>query len=200
MRVKILSAFLLSTLAGSAQTPASGDVPKRTIFGSSSQRAQPAPQAPALVKPSTTSSPENGRGASSRALDTLNSSTEDLNVIRDGNVRRLSSDGCAPEVSARINDLRARLQAAGVVVASPPSQRTDQAGSENASLALASDWFKRSADGSSSAAAAAKAKEKEDLLDSVLPGKKSAETPGQDTANLKAELERLLTTCTAAKR
>jgi hypothetical protein len=168
------------------------ETPKRTIFDSTNQsprlvRAnEPVAQAP---KPALSSSPISAAGASSRALDALNSSQEDLNAIRDGNIRRLTSGGCAPDVSARIAELAAKLHT------NAPTNST--VGSESATLALASEWYRRPGD----AASVKQGKDQKDaLLDAVLPGAKSAAAGGQDTASLRAELDRLLTTCPAPKR
>lgn len=169
-----------------------GEIPKRTIFDSNNQsprlvRAnEPAAEA---TKPALSSSPISLTGASSRALDALNSSQEDLNAIRDGNVRRLATGGCAPDVSARIADLAAKLHM------NAPGDAT--VGSESATLALASDWYKRPGDASSVKQGK---DQKEALLDAVLPTTKLAAGGAQDLANLRAELDRLLTTCPAAKR
>jgi hypothetical protein len=168
-----------------------GETPKRTIFDSTNQSPQlvRANEPAAVNKPALSSSPISAAGASSRALDALNSSQEDLNAIRDGNIRRLTSGGCAPDVSARIADLAAKLHT------NAPANST--VGSESATLALASDWYKRPGD----AASVKQGKDQKDaLLDMVLPGAKSAPAGGQDTAGLRAELDRLLTTCPAPKR
>jgi len=183
MRSTLVPAAILfpaALLHAQAQT----DVPKRTIFDSSNQppRLVKATEAP---KPPVASGASKTAPASSRALDALTSSQEDLNAIRDGNVRRLTT-GCAPDVSARIADLAAQLHL--------NAPANTQAGSESATLALASDWYKRPGDSS----AVVKGKDqKEALLDTVLPGTKPA---AQDMASLRAELDRLLTTCPAAKR
>src|SRR5579862_8657403 len=76
---------------------ASSEIPKRTIYDSNNQAPKlvktTAPATDAAKPPSAVGS-NNSRVASSPALDTLSSSTEDLNVIRDGNVRRLTTGGC----------------------------------------------------------------------------------------------------------
>lgn len=202
MRGKLLT-WMLSAGVLSAQ---SADVPKRTLFNSSSQTA------PKLVKP--TSSPaepakpapanDNSRGASSRALDTLNSSNEDLNLIRDGNVRGLTAGGCAPESSARIGDIASKLQASGVSLdglkmdgLKMPAGTTARPGSEGAVLVMASDWYKRTGDASSTASGK---DQKEALLDSVLPGATSSVSSGQDVAGLRTELDHLLASCAPVKR
>jgi len=149
----------------------------------------------AVKAPVARPAPDNARNPGSSALDALSSSTENLNLIRDGNVRRLTGDGCAPEVSARIHDLRARLG-----IATPPAAETRNPGTESAALALASGWFKSP----SEAAAVAAQQKKTDLLDSVLPGSektaKPAETPAPDAADLRMELDHLVASCGGGKR
>ncbi len=118
-----------------------------------------------------------------------------MNLIRDSNVRKLTNDGCAPEASARINDLRSRLG-----IAAPAAAANKNAGSETAALALASGWFKAPSDGTPGVGQ----QKKSDLLDSVLPGAdktaKPAEAREQDASALQAELDHLLSSCSGAKR
>lgn len=188
--MRAFTLLILATLTICGQTP---DSPKRTIFDSRSPNLRK-PDAPAAeaAKPSPRA-PETGRAADSSALDALISSTENLNAIRDSNVRKLTGDGCAPEVSARIHDLRSRL---GIT---PPSEKKNP-GSEPAALALASSWFKGTPDG----APVASQQKKSDLLDSVLPGAektaKPAEPQDRDAGELKVELEHLLASCAGTKR
>ncbi len=178
------------------------DAPKRTLFDSKGATLKkPEPPAADVAKPRETAAPENARGASERALDSLGTSTENLNEIRDSNVRRLTGDGCAPEVSARIADLRTRLQMATGApdVAVKSSNVREDSGS--ATLAMASNWFKSGSAGSS---LIAKDKSNE-LLDSVLPdspARKPADSRAEyrDAAGLKSEIEHLLATCPGAKR
>jgi hypothetical protein len=189
VKTRSIAFLMLSGMVIYAQTGQPQEAPKRTVYDS---------------KPQTTAKPvpENGRGgASYRALDALGASNEDMNVIRDGNVRRLTQDGCAPEVSARIADVRNKLQALGVETrAGREDSKTD-----TTTQALASNWFKAAGD---SKASASKDKTGE-LLDSVLPqaaGKDTGETKGRDAgtpeniAGLKAELEHLYAACPAGKR
>jgi hypothetical protein len=189
IRMNICLAFMLPAALVYGQTQ--GETPKRTIFDSNNQTPRlvkaTAAEAP---RPPAASGPHNGGGASSRALDALTSSQEDLNAIRDGNVRRLTTGGCAPDVSARIADLAARLH----LNAPANIQSNPQVGSESATLALASDWFKRPGDTSSRTQGK---DQKTALLESVLPG---AQPAALDAASLKGELDRLLTTCPAVKR
>jgi hypothetical protein len=126
---------------------------------------------------------------------------EDLNAIRDNNVRSLTKDGCAPEVSARIADLRTRLR---IATGAPDvaGKRSGNAGEDPGSetLTMASNWFKSAIAGSS---LIAKDKSSE-LLDSVLPDsptRKPADvrTEDRDATGLKAEIEHLLATCPAKR-
>jgi hypothetical protein len=206
--MRVIAFLMLPGIAMFGQTsppPASNEPPKRTLFDSKGQTtSKPAAPPPQAVKPSGGAAPESGRGASYRALDALGASTEDMNAIRDSNVRRLTKDGCAPEVSARIADLRSKLQAAGVDTG--PAERSARAGREESgpdtsTLAVASNWFKATGENK---APAAKDKSN-DLLDSVLPaaGKGVSEAKPreqEDVASLKTELEHLYAACPAAKR
>jgi hypothetical protein len=205
-----INAVIFMMFSGIALYGQTAEAPKRTVFDSKGQELKraAAPAADTYKPAGAAGVPENGRGASYRALDTLSSSTEDMNAIRDSNVRRLTKDGCAPEVSARIGDLRSRLQAAGVAPdATEKSSRAvrEDSGSDSSTLALASNWFKATGNGK---ATAAPVKDKSiDLLDSVLPiaaGKDAIEAkdprPSQDIASLKAELEHLYAACPGAKR
>lgn len=181
--MRALTFVMLSGFVLYGQT---AEAPKRTVFDSKAQEQKKSP------------TPESGKGASYRALDALTSSTEDMNVIRDSNVRRLTKDGCAPEVSARIADLRSKLPD-GIA----KSARADSA-PDNSALVLASNWFKAASDNKSTAAPA---KDKSiDLLDSVLPataGKTAVEakpTRPEDIVSMRAELEHLYAACPGAKR
>jgi hypothetical protein len=182
------------------------ETPKRTIVGSgvdSGSRSAPKlvrPTAPPADAEKPVPASDNSRGASSRALDALNSSNEDLNVIRDKNVRGLTAGGCAPESAARIADIAAKLQGAGVSVdvAKTPRDGDDvRPGSETAMLALASDWFKRTGDAVS---ATSGKDQKEALLNSVMPGAGRSAASEADVTNLKTELDHLLASCAGVKR
>jgi hypothetical protein len=220
-----LAGFIVCMCAG--QTPPPPDNPQRTIRDTAGFKSQndPAkasdPKAEPLQKPAPqrnaaatgsfaceeatascgavkTSARDIGRGASAGALDSLDSSTENLNVIRDANLKRLLKDGCAPAVSARIMELRARLDI--------PTEKTDPAGREgskpeNSAVDLASAWYKAPATAANANTAAAN--KSVDLLDAVLPVAKteaaSKKAPGSDTEALKIELDHLLTVCPSAK-
>jgi hypothetical protein len=195
----IVCVLYMSVAVCGQSTP---DAPKRTLFDSKGETLKKAEPAAEAAKSRDAAVPENARGASARSLDSLGASLEDLNGIRDSNVRSLTKDGCAPEVSARIADLKTRLRVATGVPdrAEKNSGRAgDDSGSET--LALASNWFK-----SSSAGSSLDAKNKSnDLLDSVLPdspARKPADLreESRDAAGLKSEIEHLLATCPGAKR
>lgn len=94
------------------------------------------------------------------ALDSLVTSLQDLNAIRDGNLTRVQKDGCPPEVTSRLADLRGKLQqdeaeltgteapkAAGVAAKDRPAPGD--------AMAIASDWFKQPAKAENAPAAAA---------------------------------------------
>jgi hypothetical protein len=195
MNMRVIVWIVCSSIVVCGQSTA--DAPKRTLFDSKGANLKkPDPPPADAAKPRDTAAPENARGASAKALDSLGSSLEDLNGIRDSNVRGLTKDGCAPEVSARIADLRTRLRVATGV---PEAAVRDDSGSET--LALASNWFKSGSAGSSLGT-----KDKSNaLLDSVLPdspARKPADlrSESRDAAGLKNEIEHLLTTCSGAKR
>jgi hypothetical protein len=201
MNISVITWIMFSAVVVYGQSTA--EAPKRTVFDSrTSNLKKQEPPAAEAAKPRGTATPENARGASTRALDSLGSSLEDLNTIRDSNVRGLTKDGCAPEVAARIADLRTRLQiATGApdIAAKGSHGVREDSGSET--LALASNWFKSGSAGSS---LSTKDKSNE-LLDSVLPdspARKQADSRAEnrDAAGLNSEIEHLLATCPAAKR
>ena len=148
--MRILTLMILAAFATQAQN-SQADPPKRTLIDSNQNLKRPAPVAEPVKATSGRQSPESARNPGSSALDALSSSTENLNVIRDSNVRKLTNDGCAPETSARINELRTRL---GIAV--PSAAASKNAGSETAALAVASGWFKAPSDGAPVASAAEK--------------------------------------------
>jgi hypothetical protein len=197
-----LAGFMVCMCAG--QTPPPPDNPQRTIrdtvaFKSQNDPAKTSAPKADLVK---TSARDFDRGASAGTLDSLDSSTENLNVIRDANLKRLLKDGCAPAVSARIAELRARLD-----IPTEKPDRGDREGSkpENSAVDLASAWYKAPAKSNADAANsnAAATNKSADLLDAVLPVAKteaaSKKAPGSDTEALKIELDHLLTACPSAK-
>ncbi len=201
MNMRVIIWIMCSSIVVFGQSAT--DAPKRTLYDSKEANLKtPDPPAAEAAMTRDVSVPETTRGASARALDSLGSSLEDLNGIRDSNVRGLTKDGCAPEVSARIADLKTRLRVAtGVPEAAEKGKRgaPDDSGSET--LVLASNWYK-----SSSAGASVGTKDKSnELLDSVLPetvAKKPADlrAESRDAAGLKIEIEHLVATCPGTKR
>ena len=87
--------------------------------------------------------------AAMNALDSLTTSLQDLNAIRDGNLTRVQKDGCPPEVGARLADLKARLlqdeaELTGVEAPVPAASQSKDRGGAADPLAIANDWYKRS--------------------------------------------------------
>jgi hypothetical protein len=103
------------------------------------------PPAPVPLSRQTPSDPR----AAVNALDSLTTSLQDLNAIRDGNLGRVQKDGCPPEVTSRLADLRGKLrqyetELTGVEAPAPsPSQAKERPGLTD-TMAIANDWFKRS--------------------------------------------------------
>ena len=210
MSVRILALWMLACLAAAGQTarPAdskdAGSKPQRTVSGASPVSSGKGSQAAA---------DERGGRDHAKALDSLSASTADLNAIRDGNLRRLTSDGCPPEVSARIAEVKGRLAAfeaelKGVEPAGVPEKKAASAAPGSA-LALASDWFK-----SKDATPTEASTHPGDQLDSVLPGgatrtaatakapltAERRKTLEQDVESFKAELEHLVVACPGGKK
>lgn len=156
---------------------AQSDAPKRTIFDSSQSQKSNA------RKPDPASSHDSG----STALDAVITSTENLNAIRDSNVRRLN-DGCSSDITSRIGELRAQLGLKNDSAKKDPN-------SETAMLTLASNWFKNTP----ANPPAPPQQNKNDVLASVLPGA-DARPASRDTVGLQAELDNLLAACNKGKR
>lgn len=138
--------------------------------------------------------------APDRTIDSVLSSTEDLNSIRDAYLRRLGGDGCRPDVAVRVAELRARLDQTGTNRDRPQMTAAviQQTSAEMADslLVLASGWYQ--ARGESATQRANPERERAQLLDQVLAFKDTqapAAAPTLDAAQSKAELERLLATC-----
>lgn len=169
-------------LAAFAQTPA----PQRTILenrvtqGKDKPAEQPAP---------------------ARSLDSLLNSTEDLNSIRDGYLRRVAGDGCRPDVAIRVAELRSRLGENGrpngqAPIAAASSQTS--ADLESSLLLLAAGWYQSRPD--HAPPRANREADRNQLLDFVLSPKDpeaGAAQSAADAAQVKAELDRLLATCRA---
>lgn len=208
MRARLLAVLIVSSLGAQAQTarPAdSRETPERTVHSASG------------AKPSNASGPEEaGRAANPHALDALSSSTDDLNVIRDANLRKLTKDGCSPEISARTAEVQGRLRAAeaelnGEEPSPAAADKASLSAPQGSAQAIASNWFK--AEEPASAASNPRQNPPKNLVDSVLPG--GASKPAspsrpplsadkrkameQDVAALKAELGHLSVACPGAK-
>ena len=182
--------FLLS-VAAFAQNPAQNPAPQRTILDNRVTQGKSNDHAPERAN------------APDRTIDSLLTSTEDLNSIRDAYLRRLGGDGCRPDVAIRVAELRARLDQTGTN--RDRSQTTaaaiQQTNAEMADslLVLASGWYQPRAEGT--APKANPERERSQLLDQVLAFKDtqaSTASPTMDAAQSKAELERLLATCRGA--
>ena len=111
---------------------------------------------PALP-PGETPRPQAGRQsptdprAAVNALDSLTTSLQDLNAIRDANLSRVQKDGCPPEVTARMADLKGRLrqqeaELTGVEAPVPITSQTKQRSNATEPATIASDWYKQSPD------------------------------------------------------
>lgn len=109
------------------------------------------------------------------ALDSLTTSLQDLNAIRDGNLVRVQKDGCLPEVASRLVLLRGRLHqdesklSGGAALAGTADSPKNRPSSDP--MAIASDWFKetpKEANSTGSPSAPAADTHESRLLDSVL--------------------------------
>lgn len=137
-------------------------------------------------------------GTPESAIDSLLNSTEDLNSIRDGYLRRLAGDGCRPDVAIRVAELRSRLDQTDPARARNAAPQQTDFELDGELMLLAARWY----DARPEVAVqrtnrdAARAQ----LLEEVLaPRGATANAPsGSDRAQLKAELDRLLATCHAA--
>lgn len=169
--------LLVLTLAAQCVVAAQtlSDAPKRTIFDS-----------PQAKRATASTQPAPARDASSSALDALITSNENLNTIRDSNVRKLG-EGCAPEVALRIGEIRGQLG-----ISSTPVRK--DAASDAALLALAAGWYK-----SQNSSPAVTPKNTNDAVASVLPGSAN-KSPAEEAQVLQNELSRLLASCSGAKR
>ena len=133
---------------------------------------------------------------SERAIDSLLTSTEDLNSIRDGYVRRLAGDGCRPDIAIRVAELHSRLDESGAGRAASAGSQQTNFEMEGALMILAAGWYEAHAEAAPTRVN--RDAERAQLLDMVLShGDAPAETAaaGTDRAQWKAELDRLLATC-----
>jgi len=151
--------------------------------------------------PANTSTPAPGQ-----ALDSIFSSSADLNAIRDGFLRRLSGDGCQTDVAIHVAELRARLRD---LEADAPSTETvvkakllaPQTGAEMelALQALAATWNDRGL-AEVMQPAASRESEQAQLLRLVLPAAETQKTaPPVSAAQLRAEIARLMEGCKVVK-
>jgi len=141
------------------------------------------------------------------ALESIFASSEDLNAIRDGYLRRLSGDGCPTDVAIQIAELRARLRdmeseaqqesAAKAKISTPQTS----AEMELALLALAATWNTRAL-GESAVAPSVRDAEHAKMLNLVLPAAatQAATALPANAAQLKAEIARLTEGCKAGKQ
>lgn len=99
--------------------------------------------------------------AAVNALDSLTTSLQDLNAIRDGNLSRVQKDGCPPEVTSRLADLRGKLQQdetalTGVEAPAPAAVPSKERPGAADPMAIANDWYKRAPQDQPEASAAAR--------------------------------------------
>ena len=104
--------------------------------------------------------------------DTLKTSSEDLNAVRDANLIRLRDEACPPEVALQVAALRSSISPA--VMPSPAVL-----------LAVADSWHKRAPDTAASTPRP---------IDELLGAAPMAAKP-TDRASVNAEIERLLGSC-----
>jgi hypothetical protein len=100
--------------------------------------------------PTAGRAPQGDPHATVNALDSLVTSLQDLNAIRDGNLVRIQTDGCPPEIASRLADLRGRLQQDRNELAGSNGpieakvQPKDASGSAPVdAISLANNWFKQ---------------------------------------------------------
>ncbi len=129
------------------------------------------------------------------ALGSLNSSLQDLNAIRDGNLSRIQKDGCPPEVTSRLADLKgklrqdeAQLAGAEVPAAAPPMAHGNTADAQS----IADGWYKPAQTSQPEASrpdeAAGGNRQAKQLAD-VLPGATAAPAGGRRIEAVSAEAQ-----------
>jgi hypothetical protein len=148
---------------------------------------------------------DTGALAPGQSLESIFASSEDLNAIRDGYLKRLSGDGCPTDVSIQIAELRARVRdlesdtpAQAAAKAKPLGPQTS-AEMELALLALAATWTTR---GLQEAAVPVSTRDTEQakMLSLVLPAAAvQTNAAPANAVQLKAEIARLVESCKAAK-
>jgi hypothetical protein len=149
---------------------------------------------------------DTGAPAPGQALESIFASSEDLNAIRDGYLRRLSGDGCPTDVSIHIAELRAWLRdlesdtPSEIAAKAKPTTPQTSAEMELALLALAATWKDR---GLAEAAIPVSSRDAERarMLSLVLPAAVTPATSAQPSsaAQLRSEIARLMEGCKAAK-
>jgi hypothetical protein len=152
---------------------------------------------------------ERGRAAepqpeavSGRTIDSILDSTEDLNSIRDGYLRRLAGDGCPPDVAVRVADLRARLRGDGsrsATTPAAPQSRQSEADLAASLLLLAARWYDAPPATGAAPAIAARDADRTRLLELLLSPKEPPAAASADPAQMKAELDRLLAGCRSGR-
>jgi hypothetical protein len=135
-------------------------------------------------------------------MDSLTRSLQNLDTIRDANLGRVQNQSCPPEVAARVQDLKAKLQSyetnAGGEISAAPT-RTREATPPLDPVAIANDWFKPAATEVRSGTSI-----QVERLANVLP--RAATTPrethkdDQEIARARAELEQLSGACSTVAR
>jgi hypothetical protein len=157
------------------------------------------------------------------ALGSLTTSLLDLNAIRDGNLVRVQKDGCPPEVTSRLADLRGRLgqdeaDLVGVEFPAPVAAQAKELPNDTDPMTIASDWYKQSKPGGapSNGTRAADTKEAKQLADVLAGGPtasparridpKSPEAQQrqkdmeEEIAHIKSEIAQLSGACTTLKQ
>lgn len=144
--------------------------------GNAAGSLAPSPASP--EGPARTAGPDYSRRPNSSSVQSLQTPNEDLNSLRDTNVRRVNKTGCPPEVAMRITELKSKLGVGKAVASEGSSELIDR-------------WHQRTA------VPIDQAKERERLLDWVLGVQPSQKTQDQATQsqNAEAELQRLMTMC-----
>jgi hypothetical protein len=173
------------------------------LFGQAVQRTiqqNPLARGAEAKAPANTAAPEPGQ-----ALESIFASSEDLNAIRDGYLRRLAGDGCPADVAIHIAELRARLRdlesdaPAEAAAKTKPAAPQTSAEMELALLALAATWNNRALP-EGAAPASVRDAEHARMLSMVLPAASTQNTAvPASAAQLKAEIARLTEGCKAGK-
>jgi hypothetical protein len=175
------------------------------LYGQAVQRTikeNPIARGSEAKAPANTSAPAPGQ-----ALESIFASSEDLNAIRDGYLRRLSGDGCPTDVAIHVAELRARLRdlesdaPAAETVAKPKlASLQTSAEMELALQALAATWKDRAL-ADTMPPAASRESDQAKMLSQVLPVA-AAQGPAAQPANaaqLRSEIARLMEGCKAVK-